>query len=91
MTEEIAGILDDVFEISGRGTIIALREISGIFSVGDEIKIGSHISKILGVEMINYGSRELEKSMNSIAFIVKIPKAELVDKIGQNVYLRKAL
>jgi translation elongation factor EF-Tu-like GTPase len=53
------GKLIDVFEISGRGVVVAVEVEEGDCRIGDKLAIGSEAWVITGIEMVSYSAEGL--------------------------------
>ena len=46
-----AGVVADVFEISGRGVVVLLEKFDGSARIGDSLAFGAAAFEIVGVEI----------------------------------------
>ena len=53
-----AGVVADVFEISGRGVVVLLEKFDGSARIGDSLAFGAAAFEIGGVEIPRYNSVE---------------------------------
>lgn len=84
-TRKASAVLQDVFRLSGRGTVIVVGEIEGVVKVGDELTVGACASKVMGIEMIRY-SEPQKKPPDTVGLWVSMTDADaLRAEIGQNV------
>jgi translation elongation factor EF-Tu-like GTPase len=53
-------LIEDIFTITGIGTVVVGRVVEGIIKVGDEIIVGNKVAKVAAIEkshkMLNYAT-----------------------------------
>jgi hypothetical protein len=88
----MAGALGDVFEITGRGTVVILKDFDNSVKIGDQIAIGHHKWVVKGNEL---PGRPID--LNNIpprrpvgVLLADATKAELLPLVGQPITVIKA-
>ncbi len=88
----MSGTLGDVFEITGRGTVVILKDFDGSVKIGDQVAIGGHKWVVTGNEM---PGRPID--LNNIpprrpvgVLLADARKAELLPLVGQPITVIKA-
>ncbi len=84
------GVLEDVFEITARGTVVFVQVSDGHCLIGDTLVVGKKQWRITGIEMINYneeGRRRLSEGWIPPLGILLgcAKKSDLVEYIGSEV------
>lgn len=84
------GVLQDVFEITGRGVVVLVGIRDGLVQIGDTFSIGNMEWPISGIEMVNYGEegrrRLAEGWVPPVGILLSgASKAELQNHIGNDV------
>ncbi|MEJ6392821.1 hypothetical protein V8J82_06100 [Gymnodinialimonas sp. 2305UL16-5] len=51
-THKGSGRVADVFNITGRGVVVALKDLEGVFHIGDIGALGDADIRVAGIEMI---------------------------------------
>jgi len=79
------GVLDDCFDIAGRGVVVALIQCDGDLKAGDWIVVASKRWRVAGVEMPNYFGRTPPQGTahKTGALLSGASTAELLPLLGQ--------
>jgi translation elongation factor EF-Tu-like GTPase len=88
----MAGTLGEVFDITGRGVVVILKDFDGSVRVGDRVAIGSHSWEVSGIEM---GLRPLDPdnppARKGVGVLLRgASKAELLPLVGEPVSVSRA-
>ncbi len=49
-----SAVLQDVFRIMNRGTVLVVGQIEGVINIGDRMELGDRETGVAGIEMVNF-------------------------------------
>ena len=86
----VSARLLDVFQLSGRGTVILIGEVSDTIHIGDCAFLNSVSMQVTGLELIHF-SETAKSRKDAIGLLVDYPDSNhLRTMVGQELTLQKA-
>jgi translation elongation factor EF-Tu-like GTPase len=80
-----SGILEDVFALTGRGTVAVIDQLQGVLRIGDLAILPQGPVSITGVEMIRYRDAPKVKPTSIGVLLGGVEKAELEPLKGARI------